>query len=205
MSEKYQGKYRSESARLQNWNYGSDGAYFITICTKDRKHYFGTVEKGKMHVSPAGVIAYVLWNEIKNHVQNVDLGEFVVMPNHVHGILILKGKNDIVNDGMDVGGGIDVADGRDVACNVSTDTDTDTGPDIKSNEQMSLISPKPNTVSTIIRSYKSAVTRYCNRLDLPFSWQTRFHDHIIRNEESFGRISEYIKNNPTNWKDDKLY
>jgi len=150
-----------------------------------------------MQVSPAGAIAHVLWNEIKNHVLNVNLGEFVVMPNHVHGILILNGKNDKDNDGRDVG------KGRDVACNVPADTDTDTG--IKSNQQMSLISPKPNTVSTIIPSYKSAVTKYCHRLDLPFEWQTRFHDHIIRNEESFVRISEYIKNNPINWKDDKFY
>lgn len=199
MSEKYQRKYRSESARLQNWNYGNNGAYFITICTKERKHYFGMIENGKMQVSSAGVIAYVLWNEIKNHVLNVDLGEFVVMPNHVHGILILNGKNDTVNYGRDVG------DGRDVACNVPTDTDTGTDTGIKPNQQMSLISPKPNTVSTIVRSYKSAVTKYCNRLDLPFAWQTRFHDHIIRNEESFVRISNYINNNPANWKDDKLY
>jgi putative transposase len=62
-----------------------------------------------------------------------------------------------------------------------------------------------NTVSSIIGSYKSAVTKNCNRLGLPFAWQTRFHDHIIRNDESFHRISTYIKNNPTNWKDDKLF
>lgn len=69
---------------------------------------------------------------------------------------------------------------------------------------MAAISPKPNTVSTIIRSYKSAVTRYCNQLGLQFAWQSRFHDHIIRNDESFDRISEYIKNNPANWKEDKF-
>ncbi len=189
MSEKFKGKYRNESARLQNWDYGSDAAYFITICTKDREHYFGEIQKGKMQVSPAGAIAHALWFEIKNHAKNIELGEFVVMPNHVHGILILDGNNDIANIG------------RDVACNVPTETET---PNQK-NEQMTAISPKSNTISSIIRSYKSAVTKYCNRLELTFAWQPRFHDHIIRNDESFHRISEYIKNNPANWHEDKFY
>lgn len=70
---------------------------------------------------------------------------------------------------------------------------------------MAAISPKSNTVSSIIRSYKSAVTKYCNRLGLPFKWQSRYHDHIIRNDESFQRISEYIMNNPLNWREDKFY
>jgi hypothetical protein len=73
------------------------------------------------------------------------------------------------------------------------------------NEQMAAISPKPNTVSSIIRSYKSAVTKYCNRLELPMTWQPRYHDHIIRDDVSSHRISEYIINNPLNWKEDKFY
>jgi REP element-mobilizing transposase RayT len=204
MSEKFKGKYRNESARLRNWDYGSDAAYFITICTKDREHYLGQITNEKMQVSPAGAIAHVLWFEIKNHVKNIELGEFVVMPNHIHGILILNGNNGrgyvVADDGRDVAAddGRDVAadDGRDVACNVPTESDN------QKNDQMAAISPKSNTISSIIRSYKSAVTKYCNRLGLPMAWQPRFHDHIIRNDESFKRISEYIKNNPSNWKDD---
>ncbi|HYF67929.1 MAG TPA: transposase [Ohtaekwangia sp.] len=187
MSEKFKGKYRSDSARLRNWDYGSDGAYFITICTHNREHFFGEINNNKMNMSPAGAIAHVLWDQIKNHAKNVELGEFVVMPNHVHGILILNGNN-VAND---------FRFGRDVACNVPTETEK-TNP---KNHQMAAISPKPNTISTIIRSYKSSVTRYCNQLGLQFAWQSRFHDHIIRSDESFNRISEYIKNNPANWKE----
>ena len=95
MTEKYQNKYRIASARLQSWDYANEGAYFITICTKDRRHYFGTVENGKMVLSNAGVIANLMWFEIKNHGKNVELGEFVVMPNHVHGILILNEINPL--------------------------------------------------------------------------------------------------------------
>jgi REP element-mobilizing transposase RayT len=228
MSDKFQGKYRNESARLKNWDYASNGAYFITICTDNREHYFGEIENGKMQVSPAGAIAYVLWQEIKNHAKNIALGEFIVMPNHVHGILIINGNvghgravacngpdgNAYVQAGGDVALGFD----RDVACNVPTDNpDRDgdenrtdvacnvpTNEDSEKNQEMAAISPKPNSVSTIIRSYKSAVTNYCNRLGLKFAWQPRFHDHIIRNDEAFQNISAYIKNNPSNWKEDKF-
>lgn len=113
------------------------------------------------------------------------------MPNHIHGILILDG---------DGGGG-----GRDVACNVPTACNDPTTPTTNKNHQMAAISPKSNTVASIIRSYKSAVTKYCNRLGLEFAWQSRFHDHIIRNDESFRRISDYIKNNLTKWKEDKFH
>ena len=70
---------------------------------------------------------------------------------------------------------------------------------------MAEISPKPNSISTIIRSYKSAVTKHANRLNLPNGWQERFHDHIIRNKEEYERISNYIINNPKNWKEDRFF
>ncbi len=93
MAAKFKNKYRIESTRLQKWDYGWDAAYFITICTKDRGHFFGNIVDGKMQFSPAGAIANVLWHEIKNHAKNLELGEFVVMPDHVHGIIILDGNN----------------------------------------------------------------------------------------------------------------
>ena len=173
-----------KSPRLQNWDYGRDAAYFITICTKNREHYFGEIQNGKMIVSPAGAIAHVLWYEIKNHAKNIELGEFVVMPNHVHGILIL--------------------DGNDGATAVGT-THALSLPSAPTPGQQRFQNQGKNTVSSIIGSYKSAVTKFCNQLNLPSGWQIRFHDHIIRNDASFKRISEYIKNNPGNWKEDKFY
>ena len=76
---KYQNKYRVESTRLQNWNYGWDGAYFITICTKEREHYFGNISDNKMKLSSIGILADVFWHEIKNHAKNIILDEFVVI------------------------------------------------------------------------------------------------------------------------------
>lgn len=183
MAEKFQNKYRIQSARLENWDYRWAGAYFITICTHNREHYFGKIVDGKMILSDIGVLANECWNEIINHTKNVTLGEFVVMPNHVHGILILD-------------------NGRH---NVETLHATPLHYDESKNEQMSSISPKSNSISAIIRSYKSAVTKHANRLELQFKWQTRFHDHIIRDQRAFKNISNYIINNPTKWGNDKFH
>ncbi len=83
MSDKFHHKYRISSSRLQNWDYGSNAMYFITICTHNREHYFGEIDHGKMQLSALGSNANVLWYEIKNHENHIELGEFVVMPNHV--------------------------------------------------------------------------------------------------------------------------
>jgi len=91
--KKYKNKYRITSPRLQSWDYGWAGAYFITICTKNRVNYFGNIADGQSKFSSIGIIADILWHEIKNHAKNVRLGEFVVMPNHIHGILILDGDD----------------------------------------------------------------------------------------------------------------
>ncbi len=181
MTNKYKNKYRIPSARLPNWDYRWSGAYFITICTANREHYFGQINDDMMTLSPVGVIANILWYEIKNHTKNVELGEFVVMPNHIHGIIFLD--NDETNT-----------------------VETLHATSLQQNKnQYSEISPKSKSVSTIIRSYKSAVTKHARRLQYDFAWQTRFHDHIIRNNNSFNRISEYIINNPANWEQDKFY
>ncbi|MEM8720032.1 MAG: transposase [Cyanobacteria bacterium P01_G01_bin.39] len=189
--EKFKGKYRIASARLQSWDYGSDGMYFITICTGERRHFFGEVAQGKMVLSHIGIIADVLWYEIKNHAHNVELGEFIIMPNHVHGILILNnsGNNNVI-DGR-----------RDKACLVSTTNKIDRNCIGKNRFQ----NQGKNTISSIVGGYKSAVTKHARRLGFDFYWQSRFHDHIIRDEQSYLRITEYIVNNPRNWQDDCFY
>ena len=99
MPDKFQNKYRISSARLQHWDYGSDALYFVTICTQNREHYFGEIADGKMQLSETGKMANRFWFEIPNHFPFVQLGEFVVMPNHVHGIIIIdKTGYDGTND-----------------------------------------------------------------------------------------------------------
>ena len=100
MNEKHDHKNR-KIIRLKNWDYRWEGSYFITICTKDKKHYFGKIINKEIKISKIGVIADILWYEIKNRAKNVELGAFVVMPNHIHGILTLHGD----------GSGVDNTDG----------------------------------------------------------------------------------------------
>ena len=208
----YQNKYRIPSARLPNWDYRNAGAYFITICTQNREHFFGEINDGKMNYSALGGIADVLWYDLKNRFPYVELGEFVVMPNHIHGILILNNDNPL-HDITDNQQKLSIHDSLyNSVDSVETLHATSLQPQQpqqspidNKNEQMANISPKSGSVSTIIRSYKSAVTFHVRRLGWEFAWQTRFYDHIIRNDDDFIKITEYIINNPKKWKEDKFY
>ena len=193
MADLYKNKYRIASARAQWWDYGWNGAYFITICTQDRKHFFGEIHHSKMVLSHLGVIADILWHEIPNHAPHVALGDFVVMPNHIHGILILD-KPD----------GVEYSNANVETLHATSLRWRQQQLQSTKNEQLAAISPQSNSVSTIIRSYKSAVTKHANRLGLENGWQSRFHDHIIRDDAEYQRIADYIHNNPENWQDDKF-
>ena len=197
--EKFNNKYRIESARAPWWDYGRSGAYFITICTKNRENYFGEINEGKMILSPTGVIVNLLWYEIPYHSQNVELDEFVVMPNHIHGILILNG-NDLENNN-------NVETGQVVETGHALSLRGETNPDLINNPNYHprFRNPGKNTVSSIIGGYKSAVTKHANRLGFPNGWQSRFHDHIIRDDDEYQRIKNYISNNISNWEHDKFY
>jgi len=208
--KKYRNKYRILSTRLQDWDYRRDSAYFITICTQNRENYFGEISYGvkEMKLSPVGVIADILWHEIKNHTTNAELGAFIVMPNHIHGILIINNFDNVKDPNTPD------CNMKNVGTTVETLHATSPHPhphphphppSHSPNRLMSDISPKEGSVSAIIRSYKSAVTRHAHRLGYNFEWQTRFHDHIIRNQQSFHRITEYIIKNPKNWKGDRFH
>ena len=187
----FKGKYRISSARLQCWDYGANGAYFVTICTKDKYNFFGEIVDQKMILSRVGILADVLWYEIRNHAQHITLGDFVVMPNHIHGILILD-KPDINNSNDDIGDRVNK-------------TNNQTHDDHQTIGQKRFQNQGKNTLSSMVGGYKSAVTKHCNRLGLEFAWQPRFYDHIIRDHSSFLKISEYIRNNPIKWEDDRFY
>jgi REP element-mobilizing transposase RayT len=207
MTEKFRNRYRIESARLRNYDYGRNGAYFVTICTKDSQHFFGEIIHNKMILSGIGNLANEYWYEIPEHFPFVKLGEFIAMPNHIHGIVIID-KNIYCRDcNCCHGNGRCCRCCRDVACNVSTmttTTTTTTKTTTQKNEQMASISPKPGSLSTIIRSYKSAVSKSAHILNDQFGWQPRFHDHIIRNKTDYNRIKNYIINNPKKWNEDRF-
>jgi putative transposase len=199
-TDKFKGKYRKPSTRWVAWDYGSNAAYFVTICTADRECDFGTITNGKIFLTPLGRSALDCWNEIPTHFPFVDLGEFVVMPNHVHGIVIINKPGD---------GGT----GRDAKFCVSTNTTTTTPttsttptptihPQQHPNEPQNKFGPQSKNLVSIIRGYKIGVTKYARQNNIPFEWQARYHDHVIRNLDEFNRISQYIFNNVRNWEKD---
>lgn len=207
MSDKFQNKYRIASTRLQNWDYRWSAPYFVTICIADRQYFFGEIVDGKMNLSHQGILADILWYEIKNHSKNVVLGAFVVMPNHIHGIVILNnvdipnGDNGTIVTDVGTGGGDET--GHALSLRRPQQQPKNPQPE-KTIGQQRFQNQGKNSLSSIIGSYKSAVTKHANRLELPFAWQSRFHDHIIRNDAEYQRIENYIVNNPKKWKDDKF-
>ena len=206
MSDKFQNKYRIASTRLSGWDYGWNAPYFITICTKDRECFFGEIVNGEMNLSKTGVIADLMWYEIKNHAKDIELGEFIVMPNHVHGIITLNGDPRVRNDHPD--STVETTHALSLPQNDRSDpkeTRHALSLQQKTPAQQRFQNQGKNTISSIIGGYKSAVTKHANRLKLDFAWQSRFHDHIIRDEQSFQTISNYILNNPQNWSQDKFF
>jgi REP element-mobilizing transposase RayT len=170
----FKNKYRIQSARLKGWDYRNPGYYFVTICTRQRQHFFGAVMGDDVQLSSIGEIAAKFWEEIPSHHQGIELDQWTVMPNHVHGIVIIH------------------------------TVETFHGTSLPEKPKMSEISPKAGSLSVIIRSYKSAVSRWAGMNGYKdFVWQTRFYDHIIRDEKSLKNIRRYIVDNPVKWETDK--
>ncbi len=220
MNNLYKNRYRTESSRLQNWDYRWNAAYFITITAYKHQHFFGKIENEKMLVNKTGEIVANYINKIPKYNTNTIIDVSVVMPNHIHLILVLYNPKyeipkiayipDNVIDGTINNRYVcsaDVAPNRDVALQrLYNDANHYTTTNSEKNEIMSKISPKSGSVSVILRSFKTAVTKYV-RYELQienFDWQERFYDHIIRNKYSYKRIYDYIKTNPENWKNDKF-
>ena len=187
----FKNKYRIESARLKNWDYSKAGYYYITICVKNRDCAFGQIKNSLMILSDIGMIADKYWREIPEHFPLARLDEYVIMPNHVHGIIII---NNNVGDYR-----------RDAINRVSTDgMSPDIAGGITKNKNPML---NPNCLSNIIRWYKGRAAFEINNFQnkFPFAWQPRFYDHIVRNEKDLNRIRSYIKSNPLNWGKDEEY
>ncbi|MDR3258437.1 MAG: hypothetical protein LBT51_02320 [Fusobacteriaceae bacterium] len=195
--------YYHRSIRLKGYDYSKKGLYFVTIRTQnlgvacnastDNIHPFGEIANGKMILSNIGIIANVFWYEIKNHTNNIALHEFIVMPNHIHGII------EIINN---------IAPPTVEALHATPlhiPTKQQTNAIYPKNEYMASISPKSRTLSTFIRSYKSAVSKHAHRLGFEFAWQRNYYEIIISNDKSYQAISNYIANNPINWVNYKFF
>ena len=175
------------SIRLKGYDYSKEGAYFITICCQDRECRFGEIENEEMILNEYGRIAYDEWIKLSERFLNFELDVFQIMPNHMHGIIVL---NEHVTSAQNVLS--DINDGTPVTNNRSR------------------VNRDP-TVGDIVGAYKSLVANDC--LDIYKTkneimgklWQRNYYEHIIRDEKSYQAISTYIINNPTKWSRDKFF
>jgi len=179
MEEKFTGKYRINSCSLQGYDCGSNGAYFITICTKNREHFFCDVIHVKMRLSEIRKMANRRWLAIPEHFPFFVLDEWVLMPNHVGVIFINK---------------CSVVETQDLASLRLKP---------KNFTYKNKFGPQSRNVVSIIRGFKIGVTKYARNNGILFEWQSRFHDRIIRDHGECGCIYEYIKNNPGDWEGDR--
>lgn len=186
-----QKRFRGKSFGLKNWDYGSNGSYFITICTEDKTSYFGDVVGGEMNHSVSGKMAEYYWNEIPVKFPYAKIDSFVVMPNHVHGIITVDKPTNSYIDFV----GANLVENLRIA---QTNFRHGGFGGIK-NPMLH------DNISRIIRWYKGRCTFEIHKIDKKFGWQSLFHDKIIRTKESYNRIVRYIKNNPANWERDKMF
>lgn len=202
--EKYKNKYRNDSARLKKWDYGSPGYYYVTLCTKSRRHYFGeiVIETGghwaggcggsvgthnyasqppsahasqspgahaSQYPSPSsrvvvglttiGKIAHQNWIDIPNHFPFITLDEFIIMPDHIHGILCFKkiGYRE---------------------------------------RNPNIFGPQSQNLASVMRSYKGTTKRYAIVHNIEFAWQPRYYDDVITSPKELNNFRKYIRNNP---------
>ena len=207
---------KRKNIRLGNFDYSSEFAHYVTICTKDRQWYFGEIINGKMAFSPVGEIVGNFWAEIPDHFPHVILDEFIIMPNHMHGIIKLDYSTTGTFIETPIGTCIEPPIGTCIEPPIGTCIEPPIGtciePPIGTCHGMSLLPnntnirqkqnnkfghPVPGSVSVIINHYKSAVKRWCNKNGFEyFLWQPRFYDHIVNNKNDLIRIRKYIKSNP---------
>ena len=169
--------YNRKRNRFAGYDYSTPGCYFVTICTHGMKEYFGRVKNGEMLLNDAGRIVQECWLDLPNHYKNCMLHAFVIMPNHIHGII------EIVGNGLKP---------------FQNEPTTNKRNGLK---------PFPTYgLSEIIRGFKTYSSKYINQKSKhKFTWQKSFYDHIIRNDEELIRISDYIEKNPLLWKQDEYF
>ena len=179
---------RRRSIRLRGFDYAYRGFYFITICTHDKKPTLGKIVDCETRLSDTGRIVENCWLEIPKHFPNVYLDEWIVMPNHIHGIIVIKFPRalEVSNEGT--------------VCRAPTSR--------KNDELESFGKPVSGSLATIVRSFKAAATKTVREQFgtevLPL-WQRNYFEHVIRNEKSFHAIQNYIWENPLHWNTDEYY
>ncbi|MCQ8105445.1 transposase [Methylomonas sp. SURF-2] len=174
------------SIRLKNYDYAQAGFYFVTVCTHQKTCFFGSIQNGAMVANDLGRVVECCWNEIPAHFPNVASDAFVVMPNHVHGILVINAGENDCSWGVGANHHSRIVGAKD----------------------FSPLRPRgtSKTLGSIIRGFKIGVSKWAkNNTQIQTVWQRNYWEHIVRNEQQLNLIREYILNNPAQWELDSLH
>lgn len=185
-------KHHRRSIRLKGYDYASEGPYFVTIVVQGRQCLFGEIVDGKMHLNQCGVIIQKWWNEIPKHFPNMKLGAFIIMPNHIHGIIFITNER------------------RGEVLSPRNDQDPNNSfPD----QEKTLIqggetpTQRRPSLGQTIAYFKYQSTKEVNSVEgkgiIIKLWQRNYYEHIIRNEKELQQKANYILTNPSRWKDDQ--
>ena len=169
---KFLNQYRIESARAK-WHDYDGGSYFVTICTQGREWYFGKIQNGEMILSQLGLVAEDCLQKIHSHFPNVEVPLSVVMPNHIHAIIVIDNHVETQNFAS-----------------------------LQQQKCKPRFGPQSKNLASVVRGFKIGVTKYARQNNIPFDWQSRYHDHIIRDQMEMNRIADYILNNVSKWEMD---
>jgi len=186
------------SIRLKGYDYAQAGLYFVTICCDNRICRSGNIDNGEMILNEFGTIAYNEWQKLSERFNNFELDVFQIMPNHIHGIIVLNNVGATLAVAQNGGG--DTQNG---------DVDTQKGG--QRNDNIGATARVAPTISDIVGAYKSLVANGCLEIyktrneTMGKLWQRNYYEHIIRNKKSYETISNYIINNPAKWAEDKFY
>ncbi len=175
----FQNKYRINSLRLKGYDYSKEAAYFVTICVKDKKHSFGEViQKNNsifVELNDLGKLAEINFKEIENLHPYAIIDQYVIMPNHVHGIIAI----------------------------IEQQITPDNNNENVLYEYKNSFSPQRKNIPSIIRGYKASIKSFANKNKIEFSWQPGYSDRIIRNDTELENVQKYIFENPIKWSLDK--
>ena len=169
-------KRRCSWLRLRGYDYAGQGSYFVTICTQNRARLFGDIANGEMRLNGFGRAAKAAWEEIPAHFPGVEVDTFAVMPNHVHGIIV-----------------------------IARHTPSPTPRATRASHLRGAAGPRTGSIGAIVGSYKSAVSKRINRCRGTAGasvWQRSYYEHIIRDDADLSRIRQYIWDNPVRWHED---
>ena len=181
---------RRRSTRLRGYDYGQTGGYFVTICVQDQKCLFGKIIDGQMQLNDIGKIVIECWNRIPQHFFSAELDVYVVMPNHLHGIILLNTKRSTS------------------ACPSFYSQPNRHGEvpsPVSPNRRTKIPSP---TLGQVVAYFKYQSTKCINQLrDMPGTrvWQRNYYDHVLRDDIDLQRIRQYITDNPMQWQLDQLH